>query len=194
MWFRRLLYPYLPERRVWMSHVVALTSAGFVTLSAFLVLGSRLRSHYSSSELPPEQYHSLPLEAVCLVPYAANQQVPEARKSDSAIVRLREYAPNCYELLYWGNPVRPRYAFSVQELRSGRSVLLNEAGEVLRMQPLPVPVARRRDGLLPQQPVVRLNHLQGRVGDLYAVRVAVHDASRGTVLCSEVYLISGTQK
>ena len=80
-----------------------------------------------------------------------------------------------------GNPVVP-------------SAYLTSFSVLMKPLPLPVPVARRRDGRLPQQPVVRLNNLKGRVGDLYAVRVAVHDATRGTVLCSEVYLISGTQK
>ena len=39
---RRWLYPYLPERRVWILHVVALGTAAFVTLAAFIAVGKEL--------------------------------------------------------------------------------------------------------------------------------------------------------
>ncbi len=188
---RRLLYPILPERRVWVTHVAALTTAGFVTLCAFMM---NARALLEQSRLRvDEQVHSLPSESVCLAPHTAEYHAPAALASRRPVLRLREYAPHRYELLYWGNPVRPRYAFSVMSLATGSSALLGADGRPQRLQSLPVSVPARKDRKLPLQPVVRLDSLAGREGDLYAARISVHDADKGTVLCTELYVISGTQ-
>lgn len=188
---RRLLYPILPERRVWVTHVAALTTAAFVTLCAFVV---HARSLWQQARLRvDEQVHRLPSESVCLAPYTAGQNAPEALTSRRPVLRLREYAPHRYELLYWGNPVRPRYAFSVMSLATGSSALLGADGRPLRLQALPVTVPARSDRKLPLQPAVRLDSLAGREGDLYAARISVHDADKGTVLCTELFVICGTQ-
>ena len=189
---RRWLYPYLPERRVWMSHVVALGTAAFVTLVAFIATGKELAElREIRSRI---RHHYLPPETICLSPYTAGHKVPEAWASRRPIIRLREYAPYCYELLYWGNPIRPAYSFSVWSLETGAPALLDEQGRTERTRPLPVTVARREDGKLPLQPAVKLYRLSGCSGNLYAARIAVHDAATGTVLATALYLLSGNQE
>lgn len=188
---RRFLYPYLPERRVWIAHVAALTTAAFVTLVAFLFVGRHL-SHRQELKFDTEQ-HVLPPESVCLVPYPADQKVPAVQDSRLPVIRLREYAPNRYELLYWGNPVRPAYTFSVWALHTGAPALLTADNTPLSYHPLPVTSPRRKDGMLPLQPPVRLKRVKGRSGDLFAARIAVHDAATGTVLASVLYVMSGTE-
>lgn len=188
---RRLLYPILPERRVWVTHVAALTAAGFVSLCAFMM---NARSLMQQAKLRVnEQVHNLPAESVCLTPYTVEYRAPETMTSRRPVLRLREYAPHRYELLYWGNPVRPRYAFSVMSLATGSSALLGADGRSQRLRSLPVSVPARKDRKLPLQPTVRLDSLAGREGNLYAARISVHDADKGTVLCTELYIISGTQ-
>lgn len=185
------MYLFESVRRTLLVHAAAATIAAFVTLCAFIALVGYRKEQ--AAKAPPQQLYALPPEVICLAPYAANHKVPTAYQSKRPIVRLREYAPNRYELLYWGNPVRPQYGFSVTALATRTPSLISDDNRPLPMQPLPVTKARRSDGKLPLQPVVRLSKLKGRTGDLYAARVAVHDAKRGTVLCSEVYLISGTE-
>ena len=189
--FWRFLYPYLPERRRWIAHVAALTAAAFVTLVCFIIVGRQLREQETLK--CDTQVHSLPAEAFCMAPYAANQQVPTEQSSNLPVIRLREIAPNRYELLYWGNPVRPAYYFSIWSQETGASVLMKADGSPQRYRDLPVTVPRRADGKLPLQPAVRLERLRGRSGDLFAARIAVHDAATGTVLASVLYVISGTE-
>ncbi len=188
---RRLLKFFLPERHVWITHVAAISAAAFVTLGAFVFHAPRMLR--VARMRTNEQLHHLPAESICLTPYTADYKPPTALASRRPVLRLREYAPNRFELLYWGNPVRPHYAFSVMSLATGSTALLGADGRVLRMQPLPVTEPRRNDGKLPLQPPVRLEKLTGREGDLFAARISVHDADKGTVLCSELYVICGTQ-
>ncbi|MBQ7023875.1 MAG: hypothetical protein IJN29_09855 [Akkermansia sp.] len=182
----------LPERSVWLPHVVALGVAAVATLVLFVVAATWLSER--AELLAKMQYHSLPPEAVCLAPYAADQEVPEAVAARLPVIRVREYAPNCYELLYWGNPIRPAYSFSVWALSTGSPALLSDDGVPQRYRPLPVTEARRADGKLPLQPAVKLHQLSGRRGDIYAARIAVHDAATGTVLASVLYLLSGSEE
>ncbi len=187
---RRLISHLLPLHRVWLPHVVALLASGVITLVSFLPLCRYLMT--CDEAHAAMRVHQLPAEGICLVPYAADHEVPKFRRAMLPVLRLREYAPGKYELLYWGNPIRSRYAFSVRSLLTGSSVLLSGEGKPLLLHPLPVTEPRRADGKLPLQPIVKLHNIRGREGDLFAVRVAVHDADKGTVLCSEVYLISGS--
>ena len=187
-WLQRLL----PARRVWLPHVVVLCVAALATLVLFIVGAPWLSVR--AEMMSKQQYHTLPPEAVCLAPYAAEQDVPDAVAARLPVIRLREYAPNRYELLYWGNPIRPAYCFSVWSLETGAPALLANDGVPQRYRPLPVTVPRRADGKLPLQPAVKLHHLCGRSGDIYAARIAVHDAATGTVLASVLYLLSGTEE
>lgn len=187
---RRLISHLLSLRRVWLPHALVVLTSGVITLSAFLPLCRYLMTYDEVHSA--QRVHQLPAEGICLAPYAADHEVPKYRRATLPVLRLREYAPGKYELLYWGNPIRPRYAFSVRRLSTGSSVLLSEEGIPLRLHPLPVTEPRRADGQLPLQPIVKLLNISGREGDLFAVRVAVHDADKETILCSEVYLISGS--
>lgn len=176
---------------MWLSHLVALGVAALLTLVAFIVTAGKLTEY---AEIRAKQHHHfLPPETVCLSPYTAGHKVPEALASRRPVIRLREYAPDCFELLYWGNPIRPAYSFSVWSLETGTPALLSEQGVPERSRPLPVTAPRRADGKLPLQPVVKLLRLRGRRGDLYAARIAVHDSATGTVLASALYLLSGNQ-
>lgn len=182
----------LPARSAWLPHVAALGVAAVATLILFVVAAAWLSER--AEMLAKMQYHSLPPEAVCLAPYAADQEVPEAVAARLPVIRLREYAPNCYELLYWGNPIRPAYCFSVWSLATGSPVLLSDDGIPQCYRPLSVTEPRRADGKLPLQPTVKLHHLSGHRGDIYAARIAVHDAATGTVLASVLYLLSGSEE
>ncbi|MBR5887111.1 MAG: hypothetical protein IKZ07_02775 [Akkermansia sp.] len=188
---RRLLNPFLPERHVWITHLAAISAAAIVTLGAFAFYAPRMLS--LARMRSNVQFHYLPAESICLTPYTADYKAPALLESRRPVLRLREYAPNRFELLYWGNPVRPHYAFSIMSLATGRTALIGTDGRAQRMLPLPVTEPRRSDGKLPLQPLVRLEQLTGREGDLYAARISVHDADKGTVLCSELYVICGSQ-
>ena len=178
-------------KRVLLPHAVAAGIAGIVSLSVSFYAAHRCNEICALRY--DEQEHSLPPEMICLVPYTAEYREPVALASSLPVVRLREYAPGRYELLYWGNPVRPRYAFSVRNLMTGEHVLTAAESADKGLLPLPVTEPRRQDRKLPLQPIVRLNNIKGREGDLYAARVSVHDADKGTVLCSAVYIISGSE-
>lgn len=178
-------------KRALLPHVVAAGVGAVVSLSACFYAAHRCNEIMGLRA--DEQDHSLPPEMICLVPYTSDYKEPVALLSSLPIVRLREYAPNRYELLYWGNPVRPRYAFTVRNLMTGEHALRAADRADKGMLPLPVTEPRRHDRKLPLQPIVRLNNIKGREGDLYAARVSVLDADKGTVLCSAVYLISGSE-
>lgn len=178
-------------KRILLPHAVAAGVACVVSLSVSFYAADRCNE---ISALPfDNQEHSLPPEMICLVPYTADYRAPAALVSPLPVVRLREYAPGHYELLYWGNPVRPRYAFSVRNLMTGAHALTAADSADKGLLPLPVTEPRRKDRKLPLQPIVRLDNIKGREGDLYAARVSVHDADKGTVLCSAVYIISGSE-
>lgn len=178
-------------KRILLPHAVAAGVAGVVSLSVSFYAAHRCNE---ISALPfDNQEHRLPPEMICLVPYTADYRASVALESSLPIVRLREYEPGRYELLYWGNPVRPRYAFSIRNLMTGEHVLTAADSADKGLLPLPVTEPRRRDRKLPLQPIVKLSNIKGREGDLYAARVSVHDADKGTVLCSAVYIISGSE-
>ena len=132
----------------------------------------------------------IPAEVLCRVAATPDEVIPEAVTSDKPLLRLREYAPGQYELLYWGNPVRPHYTFSITKISSRKSVLYSTDGKPEQQRNLPVTHPRRKDGKLPLQPVTKLHGLEADEGLYYAAKVSVHDGTTGKILCSEVYIIS----
>ncbi len=131
----------------------------------------------------------LPSERVLQVPHGA-WYAPEPHVASSVpVVKLREYAPGEFELLYWGNPVRPRYAYRVLNIMSGDSVLQTGKGAPESMRNLPVSHPRRADGQLPLQAPQKLGPLRPAPGGFCAVRVEVLAPDSGVVLCWGEYLL-----
>lgn len=154
-----------------------------------LLLNVTVSTEQNASDAPI--CHDIPEEVLCLSAASAREDIPQSVTSDKPLIRLREYENGKFELLYWGNPVRPSYAFSITRLSTGASVLLNAEGKRENMRDLPVTVPRRADKALPLQPPVKLHHLENKSGCYYAAKISVHDASTGKVLASAIYLING---
>lgn len=132
---------------------------------------------------------NLPRERVLQVPHGS-WYVPAAHMDSSVpIVQLRECSPGEFELLYWGNPVRPRYVYRVLNIMSGDSVLQSPEGLPEDQRELPVPHMRRADGNLPLQPVQKLGILRPAPGGFCAVRVEVLAPEHNVVLCRNEYLL-----
>ena len=131
----------------------------------------------------------LPEERVLQVPHGAWYQAEEYVESSVPVVRVKSVAPGQYELLYWGNPVRPRYSYRVLNIMSGDSVLLSVDGRPEARRELPVTRPRREDGRLPLQPVLKIGDLPPSLGGFCAVRVEVLDPDSGVVLCWAEYLL-----
>lgn len=181
-----------PDRR-WVACAVA---SGVVSLALCLAAWEAWRSFFPADVQEPQSYaflHPPAAEEFNDAAYLPEVDVPSSVVSGSPEIRLREWAPDQYELLYWGNPIRPAYTFRVQERGSRESVLLSSSGEVQKERPLPVPVSRRKDGRLPLQPAVKLKGLRGKPGELYAVRISVHDAASGALLCYRNCLLCGDE-
>lgn len=145
------------------------------------------------TETPIKISHDIPTEVLCRVAATPAEEIPDSVLSDKPQVRLREYAPGLYEILYWGNPVRPHYTYSVTKLSTGESILLSTNGRKEKQRPLAVTQPRRADGRLPLQPTTKLTELEKATEHYYAVRVSIHDGTTGKGLCSEVYIISTTR-
>ncbi len=144
--------------------------------------------------VPPEPLHyDLPTEVPLRVAADAAEEIPTEIASRLPRLHLREYEPNRYELLFWGNPIRPRYTYSVTKLSTRKSVLADTDGSTQKWREISVITPSRQDGKLPLQPAVRLEKLKGKVKDFYAARISIHDGTTGTVLCSSTFLICGTE-
>lgn len=144
--------------------------------------------------VPPAPLHyDIPTEVHLNVAAGATEDIPDEVESRLPRLRLREYEPNRFELLFWGNPIRPRYTYSITKISSKKSVLTDDEGDTQRWRELSVITPSRPDGKLPLQPSVRLEKLKGKVKDFYAVRISIHDGTTGTVLCTSTYLICGTE-
>lgn len=180
------------ESMVWVRHLAALFLALAGTAGGY---GWFLHSGLAESMRPLgfAELHPPEAERMNYIAYPASYQPAAALRSPVPILRLREYGPGRYELLYWGNPIRPLYTYSICVHRGKKSVLIGKDGRSHRQRVLPVPEPRRRDGLLPLQPPVRLQGIKGSEGELYAVRISVHDGRTGAILCWEDYLISGDE-
>lgn len=133
--------------------------------------------------------YDLPSERVLQVPFGAWYTAEDAVSSTVPIVQLREYAPGEYELLYWGNPVRPRYTYRLLNIMNGDSVLPSPAGSLERERHLPVTAPVRKDGRLPLQPAQKLGKISPSPGGYCAVRVEVLAPENNAVLCWKEYLL-----
>lgn len=133
----------------------------------------------------------VPPERLFLVARECTWQAPKALRSDTPVACLRERKGGGYELLYWGNPVRPSYAYRMREVMGGRSVLLSPEGRCQESRPLPMTEGRREDGLLPLQAVLPIESLSGAPGRPQPVRLEILDARSGSVLCGVDYLVEG---
>lgn len=176
----------------WMRHLLALAMAGLGTAGLYgwfcqSPLSKGLRPQSFAELHPPEA------ERMNYTAFPSDCQPAAALRSSVPVLRLREYEPGRYELLYWGNPVRPLYTYSIRVHRGRQSVLIGNGGVSQQQRKLPVTAPKRRDGQLPLQPPVRLQGIKGAMGELYAVRVSVHDGRTGATLCWEDYLISGDE-
>lgn len=142
------------------------------------------------SPLPLPLSYAIPAEVLCRIAATPKEEIPEAVDSDSPQLRLREYAPGHYELLYWGNPVRPHYTYSITKVSTGKTILYSPDGMPEQQRDLAVTQARRTDGKLPLQPIIKLHGMAQNTEQYYAAKISIHDGTTGKILCSEVYLIN----
>lgn len=180
-----MLRPPLPGKRMLLIWLLAVVLAGACTVSILLNIPQE------RVEAPEAQQNDIRSEVLCRIAATPQEEIPTAIESDTPHLRLREYAPGSYELLYWGNPVRKHYTYSVKKISNNRSVLQDSQGNRQKWCELPVTVPRREDKKLPLQPAVQLNLLQDAQHEYYAAKVSVHDGVTGHILCTEVYLIKG---
>lgn len=174
--------------RWWVRSLLAMLLAWVGVLVAVVVwAGCGYPWVLKQGEVP--QQCDLPSERVMLVPFGAWYTAEQHIASSVPVIQLREPHPGEYELLYWGNPVRPRYAYRALSIMSGNSVLLRPDGTVEPLRNLPVPTPKRQDGRLPLQPVQKLGKLRSAPGGYCAVRVEVLAADSGAVLCWKEYLL-----
>ncbi len=175
----------LPGKRILRIWLLAAISAAVCTICLILSIPQE-------RIVPPETpQNDIREEVLCRIAASPQEEMPQAIESDTPHLRLREYAPGCYELLYWGNPVRKHYTYSVKKISNNRSVLQDSQGNRQKWCELPVTVPRREDKKLPLQPAVQLHLLQDAQHEYYAAKVSVHDGVTGHILCTEVYLIKG---
>ena len=180
-----MLRPPLPGKRMLLIWLLAVVLAGACTV------GILLNIPQERVEAPEAQQNDIRSEVLCRIAATPQEEIPTAIESDTPHLRLREYAPGCYELLYWGNPIRKHYTYSVRKVSDNRSVLLDSQGKMQRWCKLPVTTPRRADKKLPLQPAVRLRLQRNTHHEYYAVKVSVHDGTTGRLLCTELYLIKG---
>ena len=181
-----MAYPVGRFIRVLLWLVSAIVAAILTIVVLYLL---PLPSEEERAQALPISY-DIPAEVLCRVAATPGEAIPEAVTSDKPLLRLREYAPGQYELLYWGNPVRPHYTFSITKISSGKSVLYSPDGKPEQQRNLSVTHPRRKDAKLPLQPITKLHGLESGEGLYYAAKVSVHDGTTGKILCSEVYIIS----
>ena len=175
----------LPGKRMLLIWLLAAVSAAVCTICILLSIPRE------RAEAPEILQNDIRPETICRIAATPLEAIPQAIESDTPHLRLREYAPGCYELLYWGNPVRKQYTYSVRKVSNNRSVLQDSQGKRQRWCELPVTVPRRADKKLPLQPAVKLHLQQDDRHEHYAAKVSVHDGTTGHILCTEVYLIKG---
>ena len=142
---------------------------------------------------PPPVEHAMRAEVLCRIPSTADTVLPDSIVSSRPQLRLKETPNGQYELHYWGNPIRPEYAFSIRRYNTHTSLLRTPQGKVQKWLPLPVTVPRRADKQLPLQPPVPIPPFPGSADTFFTARISVHDAATGAVLCSEIYLLHGAK-
>lgn len=142
-------------------------------------------------ELPEPQPYDIPSEVPCLIAASATEELPNRITARKPHLRLRESAPHQFELLYWGNPVRESYSFSITKVSDKKSVLIHPNGNAEPYRELQVSVPNEIKGTIILQPSTPLRNLSGKPGEYYAAKISVHDATDGTILCTAVYLLCG---
>lgn len=177
--------PRHPLQNRFLRGTIAALLSGAVCVSLVITAANNTKQE------APEPQHSVPEEVLCLVPSVRDTNFPAAMDSAKPVIRLRELTAGHYQLLYWGNPVRSKYMYSIKRVEDNKSILLNSGGKTEQWRVLPVTVPQRGDNKLPRQPIVELGRLQGKPGEYCAVRISIHDAATGTVLASVIYVIEG---
>lgn len=181
------LHNRLPFRTWFRRSLIALSAAAALVLTLIFSISPGIE------QAPPKVQHDIPDEVLCKVPHARGDEFPAAVESDTPIIRLLELSPGNYQLLYWGNPVRKSYVYTITRLSDQKSVLRKRTGETVEKAHLPVIHPAREDKKLPRQPIVEIGKISGEPGVSYAVRITVHDGTTGTPLYSEYYIIEGEQ-
>jgi hypothetical protein len=161
-------------------------------LLAIVLLVVALYSIISQEPNRPEPLqYDIPSEISCLIAASMHEDMPERIVSDKPHLRLRKTSENSFELLYWGKPIRPQYAYSITRLSNRKSVLRNSEGEQEASRSLPVTNQCETQGEIPLQPSILLKGIEGKPGEYYAARICIHDAADNTILHSAIYLICG---
>lgn len=174
--------------RWWVRSLLAMLFAWLGVLVAGGVWSAAGYPWIVETEVAYERY-DLPSERVLQVPFGAWYTAEESISSTVPMVQLREYAPGEYELLYWGNPVRPRYTYRVLNIMNGDSVLRTSSGSLEPERHLLVTSPVRKDGRLPLQPAQKLGRLSPSPGGYCSVRVEVLASENNAVLCWKEYLL-----
>ena len=169
----------------------SLRSLAAAGVAAVIVITALLIVSPGIEQAPPKVAHDIPDEVLCKVPHARGDDFPAAIESDTPIIRLLELSPGHYQLLYWGNPIRKSYFYTIKRLSNGESVLRKRTGETIEKAHLPVMLPAREDKKLPRQPLVEIGRVSGEPGVSYAVKITVHDGTTGTPLYAEYYVIEG---
>lgn len=180
----------MPTQRPGIGRLLLHCMTAFLLSCILLVI--TLYSIISQEPNRPEflQY-DIPTETSCLIAASMQEVLPQSLHSTKPHIRLRQTDKHCYELLYWGNPVRPQYTYSVTKVSNRQSVLHTPTGEREDYRPLPVTIKSETKGELPLQPSIPLKGIDGAPGEYYAARISVHDAADNTTLHSAIYLICG---
>ena len=167
--------------------LIAACFASAVMVAVHIMLATGMKQE------PSKIHHDIPVEVLCKVPHGRTDEFPAAISSDKPIIRLMELSPGNYRMLYWGNPVRKSYFYTIRRLSNNASVLTNQHGDTIEKAQLPVLIPAREDKKLPRQPIVEIGTVSGEPGISYAVKITVHDGTTGIPLCSEYYIIEGEQ-
>lgn len=181
-----------PRHPWWLKGVFALVAVLGVACFLYAMQpywAARLRGEPTGREIPLAS-SAIPPERVWMIPPSDAAPVPESLLSRKPVLRLRQRADGTYELLYWGNPVRPAYTYSVEAVGLGRSALVDSAGRMQDSRPLPVGTPARPDKRLPLQCILPLDGLDGGDSEFFAARISVRDAATGAILCCGDYLLS----
>lgn len=168
---------------------------GLAAMISAASVGGVLYALLTSSPKAPEPLnYDIPAEVSCLIPASSTEELPKSITAKKPHIRLRACANNQYELLYWGNPVRAGYTYSIINVSNKQSVLLRDDGKTEPFRELQVSTPNNQKGTIVLQPIIPLRQLRGKSGEYYAAKVSIHDATDGTILCSAIYLICGNSQ
>ena len=178
-------------RRLPIKRMLLLWSVSAV-IALLCTIGLLLSIPMDRDAPPPPIQHDMRAEVLCRIPSTADTVLPDSIVSTRPHLRLKETLNGQYELHYWGNPVRPKYAFSIRKLGTNATLLRTPQGKSQKWLPLPVTAPRRADTQLPHQPPILIPPLPGAQDTFFTARISIHDATTGIILCSEIYLLHGS--